>query len=60
MDHRGQWCFDAIVIDINRSMLADSAVLEANGLLLGDEDLDTLAQRALVALERERNQPSCR
>jgi hypothetical protein len=33
--------------------LADFAVLKAHGFLLGDEDLDILAQRPLIALQRE-------
>jgi hypothetical protein len=32
---------------------ADLGILEPIGLLLGDEDLDILAQRALTAFERE-------
>ncbi len=61
VDHRGYSALDAVVIDIDRPVLADFAVLETNGFVLGDEDLDILTQRALVCLSaRERNQPSCR
>ena len=53
VDHRGDSGLNAVVIGIDRSMPADVAVLEANGLLLGDEDFDILPQRALVAFQRE-------
>ena len=53
VDHRGHFGFDAVAIGIDPSMLTDFAVLEANGLLLGDEELDILTQRALVAFQRE-------
>ena len=41
------------MIAIDRLIAADRRVLEAVGLLLGDEELDILAQRALVAFQRE-------
>jgi hypothetical protein len=53
VDHRGDPGFDAIVIAIDRSILADFAVLESHGFLLGDENIDIRAERALVAFQRE-------
>src|SRR5208283_1346860 len=53
VDYSGDSGLDAVVIGIDRSMLADFAVLEANGFLLGDEDIDILTQRALVAFQRQ-------
>ena len=43
----------AEVIAIDRFIAADLGVLEARGPLLGDEQLDILAQRSLIALQRE-------
>jgi hypothetical protein len=49
------------VIAIDRPVLADFAVLEADGFLLGDEDLDILAQLTLVAFQsQDVISPSCR
>ena len=45
--------FDAAVIAVDRLMAADVGVLETVGLLLGGEQLDILAQRALIAFEGE-------
>jgi hypothetical protein len=45
--------FDAAVIAFDRLMPADLCILEAICFLLGREDLDILAQRALIAFERE-------
>ena len=53
LDHRGPARFDAPVIAIDGFVPADRRVPEAVGLLFGHEHLDILAQRALVALERE-------
>jgi len=51
VDHRGHSGFDAVVIAIDHSMLADFAVVEANGLKFSDEEFDILTQRASVALQ---------
>src|SRR5882724_13081074 len=42
---------DAAVIAVDCLIAADLGVLEPLGLLLGHEDLDILAERALVALQ---------
>jgi len=44
---------DAAVIAIDRRILTDLRVREAPGLLLFDEEFDILAQRALIAFQRE-------
>src|SRR5205807_10008679 len=44
--------FDAAVVAIDRLMWADLGIREAVSLLLGDENVDVLAQRALIAFER--------
>ena len=44
---------DAAVIAVDGFMSGDLGIAEAIRLLLGDEQLDILAQRALVALESE-------
>jgi hypothetical protein len=53
MEDRDGSGFDAAVIAIDGLVAADRGVLEAIGLLLGGEQLDILAQRALVALKGE-------
>src|SRR3972149_6806751 len=45
--------FDAAVVAVDRLMSGDFGVLETAGLLLGGENLDVLAQRALIAFERQ-------
>jgi len=45
--------FNAAVIAVDGLVATDLSILETIGLLLGDEDLDILAQRALIAFERE-------
>jgi hypothetical protein len=50
---------DAAMIAVDCLITADLGVLEASGLLFGDEQLDILAQRTLIALQRARNRPSC-
>jgi hypothetical protein len=42
------------VIAIDHSILANFTVLEAHGFLLGDEDIDILAEGALVGLQRKK------
>jgi hypothetical protein len=42
--------FDAAMLAIGGVVAADGGVLEILGFLLGDEELDIIAQRALVAL----------
>ena len=49
MDDGGGSGLDAAVITVDRFVPADLRVLETIGLLLGDEQFDILAQRALVA-----------
>ena len=44
---------DAAVVAIDRPILADLGVGETAGLLLGGEEFDVLAQRALVAFQGE-------
>ena len=53
MEDRDGSGFDAAVIAIDGLVAADCGVLEPIGLLLGGEQLNILAQRALIALERE-------
>jgi len=53
MDCRAGSDFDAAVIAVDRLMPADLCILEAIRFLLGREDLDILAQCALIAFERE-------
>src|SRR5450830_801743 len=53
MDHCVGSRFDAAVIAVDRLMAADRRILEAIGVLLGGKNLDILAQRALIAFERE-------
>ena len=43
--------FNAAVIAVDGFVATDVSILETIGLLLGDEDLDILAQRALIAFE---------
>jgi hypothetical protein len=50
VDDGGGSGLDAAVIGVNRLVTADRCVLEACGFLLGDEDLDILAQRFLIVL----------
>ena len=45
--------FDATVVAVDGLMPADFGVLEALGLLIGDEQFDILAQGPLIALERQ-------
>ena len=45
--------FNAAVIAVDGLVATDVSILETIGLLLGDEDPDILAQRALIAFERE-------
>ena len=53
VDHRIGSGFDAAMIAVDRLMAADRRILEALGFLLGGEQLDVLAQRALIAFERQ-------
>src|SRR5215475_2216269 len=53
MDRRVGSGLDAAVIAVDRLMSADLSILESVGLLFGDENLDILAQCALIAFERE-------
>ena len=50
VDHRGDAGPDTVMVAIDRSILADFAVREAHGFLLGGEDLGILPQRTLIAL----------
>jgi hypothetical protein len=50
MDHSRGPGFDTAVIAVNGGILADLGIGEALSLLFGDENLDILAQRSLVAL----------
>ena len=52
---------DAAVVAVDGRVLADRRILERNRLLLAGEQFDIVAQRALVALQREDgSRPSCR
>src|SRR5450631_2882237 len=53
VDHGGGSRLDAAVIAIDRLMPADCRVFETIGFLFGGEHLYILAQRALVAFQRE-------
>ena len=53
VDHRVGSGLDAAVIAIDRFVPADRGILEFPGFLLSDENLDILAQGALIALQRE-------
>src|ERR1700679_979130 len=44
---------DAPVIAVDRPLVADGSILESLGFLFGSEELDIVAQRALVAFEGE-------
>lgn len=53
MDCRVGSGFNAAVVAVDRLMPADLCILEAVRFLLGRENLDILAKRALVAFERK-------
>src|SRR3954466_6219423 len=53
MDDSGGPGLDAAMIAVDRLITADLGVLEACCLLLGNKQLNVLAQRALIALQRE-------
>lgn len=53
VDDGGGSGLDAAVVAIDGLSLADGGVGEAAGFLLGHEDFDILAQRSLIALQRQ-------
>ena len=53
MDHGCRSGLDASVVAVDRLVSADGRVLEVPGVLLGDEDVDVVAQAPLVAFEGE-------
>jgi hypothetical protein len=53
VDHRCGAGFDTAVITVDRRVLGDLGIGEAAGLLFGDERLDILVHRSLVAFQRQ-------
>ena len=53
MEHRRGAGFDTAVIGVDCGVASDLGIGEALGLLFGDEYLDILTQRSLVAFQRQ-------
>lgn len=53
MDQRTFAGFDAAMIAVHRLVARDDRILKISGFLLGDEKLDVLVQRSLIAFERD-------